>query len=368
MKEKSLCYKREVLLDYSFACIVLCSLFILEKTVFVNSSRLFMNFIDILQWPFLIFILYIFLRRKYTNKSLILSITVLIIFFLSYRNSGLASLFKYSVVVLSARGINSMRIYKKFRITYMFLLSSIFLLGLLRIIPSVTVRRDYFTYGFIHSNVLAMFTFSAICSDAIYNYKRITSKRILIYSLIVLVIIILTDCRSVLLGCVSLIAFLLLYNRKKINLNRHKIIKNLISCIPILLTIISFLVAYNYDPDNPLMVVINNLSSQRIYMADILTRYYSPVLMGQDCKNALMENAYLTVFFAWGIIPGSITVGFYCYSIYKAISKNNYGLAASLLGFAIQGLFEGSTFELFMNIALIATFISYDTIVLDSSK
>ena len=70
-----------------------------------------------------------------------------------------------------------------------------------------------------------------------------------------------------------------------------------------------------------------------------------------------MENSYITIFFAWGIIPGCIVLATYCYAIYKSISKRAYGVSVCLLGFAIQGLFEGSAFELFLNLALLATFI-----------
>ena len=131
----------------------------------------------------------------------------------------------------------------------------------------------------------------------------------------------------------------------------------LICSVPIVLTIISLYMAYNFSFNNPFMVMLDTLSSTRLYLANRLTINYSLTLFGQDCASSLMENAYLTVFFAWGIIPGIITILFYSYAIHIAITRKHYNVAACLIGFAVQGLFEGSTLELFLNLAMLTPFI-----------
>ena len=349
----------KIKINYTVACVVLGIIFVLQKTVLVSDSEIFTDILDFLQWPFLIYIMSTLVDRKIEKRSLYLyfiAIIALSLFFISYINSGLANIFKYAVLIVAAHKNFNMEIFRKFRNTYLYFVITIFALGLLRIIPSTVVRRGYFTYGFIHVNVFAMLVLSIICCDILCSFDRVTFQRGILYTVVITFIMLLTDCRSVAIGYISIVMLLILFKFKK-NVSNSKIIKLGFTILPIILTAISFYVAYNFDISNPMMLTLNKLSSERIYLANQLTRYFSPTLLGQDCGNLLMENSYITIFFAWGIIPGCIVLATYCYAIYKSISKRAYGVSVCLLGFAIQGLFEGSAFELFQNLALLATFI-----------
>lgn len=352
--------RMKIRIDFSFAYIGLCILFVLQKTVLFETNQILFSATKILQWPLLLVIVFTCFDKRIKKSRLkywIASCVILVLFFVSYVNSGLANIFKYGIIVLASHRLKDLIIFKKIRNTYAVLVSSIFVLGLLRIIPSVVVRRGYFTYGFVHSNVFAMFVFSIICSDIIYGFRKISWKKIAAYTLMLVFVTKITDCRSVLLSSFLLIILLLILRNNRIA--NIKSLRLLLVVSPIIFAVISFYFTYNFSFDSQFMNVANTLSSQRIYMAWNMTKYYGMKLLGQDCANMLVENSYITVFFAWGIIPGVITVLYYCFSIKKAFDVNNYALCAVLVSFAAQGLFEGSAIELFLNASLLATMMHY---------
>lgn len=345
--------------DVSTSCIILGILFVLQKTVLFSESVVLSNLLDILQWPFLLHISINMVDVKIKRKEIIryiIACAIFIMFFFSYMNSGLANIFKYAILMVGLRRNKNYELFRKFRNVYTIIVVSIFTLGLLRIIPSAIVRRGYFTFGFIHSNVLAMLILSIVCCDIICNYNKSFRNRAIIYLFIAIVCIVLTNSRSVLIGFISVVFFYAFFKRIK-NKNISNIMKFLLTALPVTFTILSFYLAYNYDAGNPVFLLLNKISSERIFLANELTRWFSLTLFGQECSIALMENSYLTVFFAWGIIPGLISIAIYSYGICKTISKKEYGVAISLLSFSIQGLFEGSAFELFINLALLAIFM-----------
>ena len=352
-------YTGKLRIDYTNACVGLGILFVLQKTVLISDTKFLINTVDLMQWPLLLYIVLTLFERRIKKSRwfpYLIASVILSLFLISYRNSGLANIFKYTVLIIAAHKNKSFDIFKKFRNSYFFLVLSIFILGVLRIIPSRIVRRGYFTYGFVHSNVFAMFVFATICCDIIYNYRNMGLRKYSLYTIVVIVVISITDCRSVAIGYMSVLLLMFVF---KLNDNIYKLrfIKLLAAVIPIILAGLSFYIAYNFDYSNPIMIELNKISSERIYLANQLTRYFSPTLLGQNCGDLLMENSYITIIFAWGIIPGVIAIVTYCYAIYNSISKKVYGVSICLLAFAIQGVFEGSAFELFENLSLLATFI-----------
>lgn len=351
---------RKISLNYYNSVIALALFYILSKIELFNSNPTLLGIIDILQWPFLLYIASTLIESKVKRKHLktvIVSAVVIIMFFISYRNSGLANIFKFAVIIIAAKNLKNYEIFKSLRNLYSVIVAVTFLLGALHIIPSNVVRRGFFTYGFVHSNVLAMFVFAIVCCDLLAIKGKVGFKRYLIYSITLIITIVLTDCRSVAIGLLIILMMLLVFGLAKEIFFKNKILHVLVCSVPVVLTIISLYMAYNFSYNNPLMVMLDTLSSTRIYLAHRLTINYSLTMFGQDCGNSLMENAYLTVFFAWGIIPGIITVLFYGYAIHIAIMRKHYNVASCLIGFAVQGLFEGSTLELFLNLAMLTPFI-----------
>lgn len=349
----------KIQINYSIACVGLGILFVMQKTALIADTSILENIIDFLQWPLLLYIVFTLTGRWIKKSSLIrylIAVTILFLFFISYRNSGLANIFKYTVLIIAAHRNTDLEIFRKFRNSYLILVSIVFILGAFRILPSRIVRRGYFTYGFIHSNVLAMFVFAIICCDIICSYQKLGFRRCGFYTAVMVVFVAITNCRSVAVGYVSMLLLLIVFKTKN-DVYKSKLIKLLAVTLPILLTILSFYVAYNFDLSNPLMLSLNKISSERMYLANQLTRFFSLTLLGQNCGDLLMENSYLTVFFAWGIIPGIIALMTYCYAIYNSITKKAYGISICLLAFAVQGVFEGSAFELFENLSLLATFM-----------
>ena len=355
---------RKITLSYYDSVIALALLYILSKTELFTSNAALATIVDILQWPFLIFISSTLIEFKIKKKAIkygFIATIIVVLFFISYRNSGLANLFKFTIIILAAKRLNNYRIFRSLRNVYLFIILLVVSLGAMRVIPSNVVRRGYFTYGFIHSNVLAMFVFSTVCCDLIATRKKVSYTKCILYVIVLAVTIVLTDCRSVAIGFCVIFMMLMVFAVANKAFRKKTVLHWILCSFPILFTIISLYIAYNFSYTNPVMNKINDLASNRVYMAHRLTEAYSLTLLGQDCGTLLMENAYITVFFAWGIIPGTITVLYYCFSIHKSLIRRHYNITACLIGFAVQGIFEGSSLELFLNFALITTFIRIST-------
>ena len=355
--------KKKAFLSYYNCVVILAFLFMLSKTLLFSENENLSRIIDIMQWPFLLYIASTLVETKIKRAVAIrflLAMAIIIMFFISYINSGLASLFKFSIIILAAKKLRDYELFRTIRNMYIIATVVIVLLGALRIIPSLVVRRGYFTYGFVHSNVLAMFVFSAVCCDVML-LNKLSAKKLTLYIIVIIAIAMLTDCRSVEVGIAAMIIISVIFSRSTNSFKEKRVFRGMLCSLPILCTLISIYLAHNYNRQNRFVMLIDNLSSTRVFLASRLVHALQLTAFGQDCGDYLMENAYLTVLYAWGVIPGIITIVFYSFAIYKSFFEKHYGITACLIGFAVQGLFEGSTLELFLNLAMLTPFMSVET-------
>ena len=70
----------------------------------------------------------------------------------------------------------------------------------------------------------------------------------------------------------------------------------------------------------------------------------------------LVENAYLTGLYHFGLIPTILELCVYIYAIKKSMDNRSYTCLACLLALALHGLAEPATFDPFYNVALLSVF------------
>ena len=77
---------------------------------------------------------------------------------------------------------------------------------------------------------------------------------------------------------------------------------------------------------------------------------------GQVIDFKLVENAYVSGVYAFGLLPMIVEMWIYTYAVKKSLDNHAYGTAVCLISFAIHGLTEATTFEPFLNVAMLSTF------------
>ena len=120
-----------------------------------------------------------------------------------------------------------------------------------------------------------------------------------------------------------------------------------------LATAFSFYLAINYESNSLLIESMNKVTSNRIYMAWIVFSRMTPSLFGNYISGDLVENAYIISIYQYGIIATLVVFAFYIYALNSSIKRNDFATLAVLICFIVHGIIEGSTFEPFVNIALV---------------
>lgn len=336
------------------AFIGLYTTFILGKVYFIAENNVLFSIVDGLQWMFLLFFAFKLLSRKYSVKLLCILFFVVALFGISYYHCKTSSYLKFALIIVASFGLNYDNFYRDIKQTFMLWGIPLLLLGIVGLIPSTIVRRGYSTYGFVHTNVVAMFVLTAICCFVMERDGKLTRRNYLFIFLIDILLWFLTDTRS---SCVIIIVLLLinafLQTRLFSKVIGFKLVKIIIYSLIPLATIFSFYCAINYGSDNVLIDVMNKMTSNRINMANIVFTRMTPTLFGNYIIGDLVENAYIVSIYQYGIIASALVYLFYVYALGQTIKNKKFGVLSVLICFIIHGIIEASTFEPFVNVALV---------------
>lgn len=342
--------------NLSTAFVGLYSTFILEKVYFIAQNELLLSIIDLTQWLFLLYFAYRLLHRHYSMKLLSILLVVIILFGISYYECKASEYLKFALIIVASFGVVYDGFYRDIRHTYLILVIPFLILGILGLIPSTVVRRGYSTFGFIHSNVIAMFALSAICCYVLEKKGRLSPLDYVCLLLIDVIVFLLTNTRS---SCAMIVVLLVTNMLLKTSLFNRAMGTNFFKAIILMLipaaTVFSFYLAMNYNSGNILIAIMNKITSNRIYMANIVVTRMHPALFGNYVTGDLVENAYIISIYQYGLVA---TVGvylFYSYALKKAIDRRDSAILAVLICFIIHGIIEGVTFEPFVNVALVPT-------------
>lgn len=336
------------------AFIGLYATFVLEKVYFISENTVLFSIIDLLQWLFLLYFAYKLVSRNYNMKLLLALLVIIIVFGISYYECRASNYLKFALIIVASFGLKYDSFFRDIRRTYLLLILPIFLLGIAGIIPSTIVRRGYSTYGFVHTNVIAMFVLSMVACYIIEKNGKLRLRNYVVITLTDAVLWVITDTRS---SCAIILLLLiinaLLQTKLFSKINRMKFSHLLVYALIPLATAFSFYLAINYESNSLLIESMNKVTSNRIYMAWIVFSRMTPSLFGNYISGDLVENAYIISIYQYGIIATLVVFAFYIYALNSSIKRNDFATLAVLICFIVHGIIEGSTFEPFVNIALV---------------
>lgn len=338
--------------------IVLC----LAATYFLYNIYLFSEnaaaekILDAMQGVFLLGLGVLFLYQRGSKKNISLRIITMLIFAMSFLYSGTFPYLKYGMVILAGINCNERSLHRKLLKVYTVFVALTVMLGMTGVLPSRIVRRDFSTYGFVHSNMLALCILAILCSYVMAYYEEFRRKNYIMALALVLVTWALTGSRTTMASMCILIVMVYISKKYPKIFRLKGMLYYTGPWLPVILTVLSCLMGIYYDEAQAFFYDLNDWLNGRPLMANTFMNIIEPEIWGQRIEITLVENAYLVGLYQFGVIPSVVMLGIYGYAIKRCICEKAYGRLCCLLTFAVHGLTETSTFSPFSNVALLSVF------------
>lgn len=343
-------YNMDSIYLVTYAGLIILS--VIQTVSIVSNSGIALKILNYAQWILCTFDLLIIVTSKCTIKQFFIIGIALTFLFIGYYESGMSVLFRGALLIIASRDILYNRLYHVGMRTYAFMVSIIFILGFCNLIPS-NYRRGYSSYGFVHPNMLGLYILVILCYIIILYYKKIKLWNYIIFLLIAFANLMLTDSKnsSIIMVIAVILLFILKTFGEKLLINKFFVL-GLYLLMPILF-VLSCYVAINFDINNEIYFQMNIQFSDRLSMAHTFINYYTPQLFGQEITRIMVENSYIVLLWQDGIIPSLLFLFIYLRLINKAIQYYDYGALVCLICFAIYGLAEVKSFDIYCNVALL---------------
>lgn len=343
-------------LSYEKLLLLLSAVYFLNNLYLVSVCGPVALVLDGAQLVLLMGIGVLFAFQGVSRNSMLLRVMVVAVFALSTLASGTFPYLKHGLVLLTGIHCSWDRTYRKLCRLYGWLVLVTILLGWTGILPAAVVRRGYSTYGFSHANLLAVYLLTVLACYLLAHRNAFRSKQYLAACLLIAAAWLLTGSRTATLSMLFLMGVWLLGKRAPAVFSRRSPGYWLALGFPLLLLGISFLLGRCFDGELPLFSAMDAISNGRLQMANSFMRVLTVPVFGQPVTGTLVENAYLTSLYHFGLIPTLLELAVYTYAIRKSLDNRDYANLACLLAMALHGMAESATFDPFYNVALLSVF------------
>lgn len=307
---------------------------------------------------------------------------ILIVFSLSYMNSGLNTLLISALILISMKEFNFENI--------LFFLVIGQLAGILIVLLSVcfniienlvNIRFDGVRYslGFLNANTISNYLLSIILKIIYLTREKRNLWIVFILNSIFFMTVLATDSRT---SLILLLIFDVLYLTYKWMNNKSfaKLINTLNNLAVVVTVIFSYLVAYFFSYGNILMNELNEIFSYRLSSAYKFFNLYGISILGQKVElrgtfeaatsnrggALILDNGYLQLTIIYGLIPAIVFMILY-FRILKNIRLNkNCVLGICVLIYTIYGFNSGLILSWEYNFTLfygMKTFLKKDDLI-----
>ena len=313
--------------------------------------------------PIILFFVIILQAKKYSKKSIVRIIGIVSIGLISYYITKSNDIFLTFLLIICAKNIEIDDFIKKdviVKLCIIFFVIICYKLGLAE--NSIMYREDGFlrsSLGFSHPNRLGMLIFSINCGVMYLHHGKYNWKDLVLIIVSLLICIKVCDSRSSQIGIVALTLITITTKFFK----DKKIYKNILTTLPIILTIISIVSAFLYSKGYSFIYTINEIVSNRILYCYKFIEYYGINLFGNyfqyygmwgiSNRLSVLDNAYVHILVHFGLLTFLLTIGCFIWIINDAIKNKKYNVIIYLVPFLLYGLMEHHIFEIQYNSILI---------------
>lgn len=362
--------KNEILFFIAYALMIISDIFNYTYIVRLNGSENIRTVLELFTYAFFIVNFLVNMKPKQVNFVYLIGYSIIILVSAFFSKSYI--FVKMLLCTISMLPIKTDKVIKYdmyIRIICMFIIISLSLIGVFPIYSSaIRDGKLRMLLGFSHPNHLGLYCMIVLMEYLFLNYSKITIKKMLVLSAIIMVLPFYIISRTVYF---SMIGILVLFIFSKIN--SKFLLKKIWIALPIIITAINFWFIINYNSSDELWNKLNLLLSGRLYIAN---RYYEifgitwlgQFLTGMESKinwgTSALDNAYINLIIRDGIFILLMFVGIYCKTIKSAVKRGDAALLICIIVFLIYG-----TSELFMiNIGFNFTLIYFSDYIYFGNK
>lgn len=361
----------------SFAMYFVISFFLTSTYTDYISSHFFH---EVSYIPLLLVLFKVIIIDFKDKTQWILSILILILLVISWRNSGEFIFFPMGIFMLGAYKVSFKKIiYIYFLIGTILLTFSFFtsLIGLTknlifyRGITSVTRQ----SFGIIYPTDFAAHILFLVLAYCYLYFEKISWKSYLIFALISYFIVKFCDARLNATAILCLIPVILIAKLAKKGNKTARIATIFYWCFPILFSYIILVLSYLYRPSIKILDKINNLLSGRLYFGHYALIKYPINFFGQQvvengfggnaghklAKEGAMhyfyiDSSFLRLLIIYGVIMFILVILSMTIISWISIERKDYVLASILLIITISSIFEQRLIDIAYNPFLLALF------------
>lgn len=344
------------LISYENTVVALAVVYFLETIYIVTLYPAVEAVLKVIQFVLLGFVGMIFCIQRISIQNMLIRLTTIAVFALSFAFSGTYPLLKYGLVLLAGVNCDIYRLCRRLLKIYAICIVITFILGVVNVIPSRIVRRGYSTYGFSHINTMAQYFLTVLCCYLIVFEQRFQWKQWLTSACLIVVTAYLTDSRTTIASMTVLIFSYIAIKAYPRGFYSGRFAYYLAIWVPVLVMFISLVLSWKYDVNNTFYLEIDELLNGRLGLANAMVRGLKITAFGQPLVEPGVESAYVTGLYQFGVVPLLVELFIYMYAIRKCLRERAYGILACLLAMAVHGYAEGSSFNPYANVALLTTF------------
>lgn len=344
---------------FYFAYILWLIVIMCQRVYIVSDIK---DYVEILVMGILLLLLFSNMKA-FNIKILALVSLTLIMMIISYRVTKFSDIFFTGLFILAAKDLDERQFFRydlKLKIIIMF---SVFILYFLGFASTGIMIRDDGTirnsFGFAHPNVLGLFLFSISCDIFYLNYGKFRVIHYLIILSLFFITLYICDSRSAQI-CIVL---LLIFSFTGEKLKNKRFLNTVFINFPIILFVISLVLAIIYPIKANFIITLDNLFSTRIRRASEFLNYYGVNLFGNYFKFygqwskgyylTTLDNAYMHILIHYGIFTLLIFLKSFKSLLKYTRDSKNYSIYFITITFLIYGLMERHIMEIEYNSAVI---------------
>lgn len=146
---------------------------------------------------------------------------------------------------------------------------------------------------------------------------------------------------------------------------KTRLVRLMFTCITPIMAVISFIMAYLYSKGNTIVIALDSVLTNRIYLMSRFFKNYSITLFGQNLNfvssrssqrygtaSNILDNAYARCLLLYGLIAFVFVMVAYCILMRKLINSERFELAVFCLFFVILGFGESYMLNVCYNLSL----------------
>lgn len=335
---------------YFFSCI-------LDRTTFDEFLFIPVPLLSkVLSLAILCLLIFKFILQKASVNGWLLAAFIVLIGFVSWRNSQEGWLFWLALFIVCSEGVelNKLAIVSLVLSIMILLIAPLFAAsGVIENITLIRLGVVRYSLGFSHPNSFGMYVILACTSISVLAFGKTPLFQSIFLICAAFLITIVSDSRST--AILAIFQVLLLFVFYKVEDKRLRRIISMGYVVAVVFIIfISFYFMVNYNPARPLDSVLNGLLSGRLRLAHGYfqmkglslfgtTFFDSPVIYWENGKpyDFVVDNAYCHLILRYGIIPAALfLIGLFSLLI-KLIRQNRWdSLLFGIVLMSVYGLTE----------------------------